>query len=125
MENDQTTQETFAALKAILEPFASRLVVVKDGPDGYYLDTTHIMKSKKPLSFGAVTIGKNYISFHLVPIYFFTDLLEGMSKGLRARKQGKACFNFKQSDPELFEELAKLTQAGYERFHSEGSLEAI
>jgi pyruvate dehydrogenase complex dehydrogenase (E1) component len=29
--------------------------------------------------------------------------------------QGKACFNFKTIDPALLEELAALTQKGYER----------
>ncbi len=34
--------------------------------------------------------------------------------------QGKSCFNFKSVDSELFEELAALTKAGYEKFRSAG-----
>jgi hypothetical protein len=34
--------------------------------------------------------------------------------------QGKSCFNFKTVDPVLFEELASLTRAGFERYEKEG-----
>lgn len=32
--------------------------------------------------------------------------------------QGKACFNFTTVAPEIFAELARLTQAGFEKFKS-------
>jgi hypothetical protein len=34
--------------------------------------------------------------------------------------KGKACFNFKAPDPELFKELSALTKAGYERWKRDG-----
>jgi hypothetical protein len=34
--------------------------------------------------------------------------------------QGKSCFNFSKLDEELFQELAQLTQAGFERYKQEG-----
>jgi hypothetical protein len=36
-------------------------------------------------------------------------LLDGMSEKLRARMQGKTCFNFRSADEKLFEELETLT----------------
>jgi len=78
------------------------------------------MKNKKPLFFGAVQIKKNYVSFYLMPIYVQPKLLEKISEALKKRMQGKSCFNFKEVDKDLFEELGDLTQAGYEYYKNEG-----
>lgn len=34
--------------------------------------------------------------------------------------QGKSCFDFKRSDPELFAELAALTEAGFASYERQG-----
>jgi hypothetical protein len=73
--------------------------------------------------FGAARIGKNYVSYHLMPVYAFPDLLEGMSPGLKKRMQGKSCFNFTHLDETLFQELAELTERGYKRFKEQGLIE--
>lgn len=111
--------QVFAELKAILQTFAPLLVVTADTPDDYSLITTTVLKNKQPLGFGAVQIKKNYVSFHLVPLYIYPELLDNISVELKARMQGKACFNFKHSDPLLFAQLAALTQAGVEKFRAE------
>lgn len=54
-------------------------------------------------------IGKNYVSYHLMAVYGNPKLLEGCSEKLRARMQGKSCFNFVNVDEELFSELNELT----------------
>lgn len=69
--------------------------------------------------FGAVGPRKNYVSFHLMPVYAFPDLLKSISPALKKRMQGKSCFSFKEVDEELFDELAKLTEQGYKRFKAE------
>ena len=109
----------FSKLKAILQPYASKLVVIADTDDGYSLETRHIMKNKKPLYFGGVRKGKNYVSFYLMSVYATPDLLKGMSPGLKKRMQGKSCFNFKTVDEPLFKELAILTKAGFKKFSDE------
>jgi len=48
----------------------------------------------------------------------FPDLLEGISPELRKHMQGKSCFNFKKVEPELFKELAELTQQSIEKFRA-------
>jgi hypothetical protein len=88
------------------------LVLVHDEDDNYYLDTSFVMKNKQPLFFGAVQIRKNYVSYHLMPVYVMPQLLNDMSPDLRKRMQGKSCFNFKTVDEALFVELAELTAAG-------------
>ena len=70
--------------------------------------------------FAAVRLGKSYVSFHLMPIYMCPVLQASLSAGLRGRMQGKACFNFKTVEPDLFEELTRLTEQGLQRFRDAG-----
>lgn len=118
-------EETFHELKAILKPYARKLIVVHDTDTNYYLDTSYVMKNKHRMFFGAVRAGKAYVSFHLMPIYAFTDLLASMSPELKKHMQGKSCFNFKTVDKKLFKELAGLTKAGFAKFTDPKFLEKI
>jgi hypothetical protein len=106
----------FARLKTILEPYARKMIVVHDTDDHYYLDTRHVMKNKHRVCFGAVRTGKAYVSYYLMPVYAFPDLIATMSPELKKRMQGKSCFNFKEVDEKLFRELAKVTRAAAKRF---------
>lgn len=54
-------------------------------------------------------IGKACVSYHLMGLSYNPKLLEACSVGLRARMQGKSCFNFTQLDERLIEELERLT----------------
>jgi hypothetical protein len=112
--------EIFVELRKIMLPYASRLDCSSDTDDRLSVDTRHIQKNKKPLWFGGVEIKKNYVSYHLMPVYLNPKLLETMSPGLKKRMQGKSCFNFSDSDPELFAELAALTEAAYQDYKSLG-----
>jgi hypothetical protein len=105
---------TFQHLRNILRPHEPSLVTVHDEPGHYYLDTAHVLANRKPLFFGAVRTGSRHVSYHLMPLYLWPEMLEGVSAGLRRRMQGKSCFNFRQADPALFEELAALTRRGFE-----------
>ena len=72
---------------------------------------------KKPMMPVAwVQIGKAYVSFHLMGTYGNEKTREGMSNGLRARMQGKTCFNFKVADEELFQELEAFTARACQDF---------
>lgn len=110
----------FDHLKAILAPYASSLRVTQDEAGSYTLETGYSEKWKKPLFFGSAVIQKNYVSFYLMPVYMYPDLLEGISLGLKKRMQGKSCFNFKQVDEALLSELLALTQQSFARFQQEG-----
>ena len=113
----------FARLKKILQVYQPNLVVKHDEPDNYYLNTRYSEKWRKELFFGAVTIKKNYVSFYLMPVYIYPDLLEGLSPGLRGHMQGKSCFNFKVVDEALFEELARLAETSVQRMQAGNLLE--
>ncbi len=109
----------FKKLKSILEPYSSKLMIKTDTADGFSLDGAHSEKWKKELFFGAAQIKKNYVSFHLMPVYMYPDLLKNISPELKKHMQGKSCFNFKEIETSLFDELSQLTQQGFERFIKE------
>jgi hypothetical protein len=110
----------FQELRAILAPYADRFTVTRDGPDAYSLNVAHSPKFRKPLLFGSAVINRSYVSFHLFPVYACPALLAAVSPELRARMQGKACFNFKAPLGGLRDQLADLTRRGFERFQSDG-----
>src|SRR5713226_7216709 len=97
----------FARLKAIFKPYLAKMDVSHDTRTYYLVNTRHIMKNKHPRCFGGVRLGKNYVSFYLMSVYGSPDLLKGMSPELKRRMQGKSCFNFKEVDEKLFQELDK------------------
>ena len=105
----------FEYLKNILQPYSPSLTVKADTSDTYYLDGPYSAKWKKDLFFASAQVKKNYVSFYLMPVYMFPDLLENISPELTKHMQGKSCFNFKKVDPELFHELAELTKRSADR----------
>ena len=94
--------------------------MVNDQPTDYYLNSRIPRAKNKPMSFGAVQIKKNYVSFHLVPVYMFPALLDDVSPALAKRQQGKGCFNFTAVDDAMFRELGELTARGFDAFRREG-----
>jgi hypothetical protein len=121
MAEDSDFQLVFERLKAILQKFESKLLITLNEPGYYSLNTPYSAKYKKELFFGAVQVRKNYVSYHLMPVYVFPGLLDSISPRLRKRMQGKSCFNFKSVNEEIFTELEQLTQKGYEMFKTVSS----
>jgi hypothetical protein len=120
--NSNNFAVVFDRLKAVMAPYADRLVIVTDEPDHFYLNTSHVMKNKQPLFFGAVQIKKRYVSYHLMPVYSFPDLLADVDDGLKKRMQGKSCFNFTSVDDATVAAIADLTARGFNRYEREGLL---
>jgi hypothetical protein len=109
----------FEQLKNILKPYAEKLNLKVDTSDTYYIDGPYSQKWKKQLFFGSAQVKKNYVSFYLMPVYMYPELLQGASPELKKRMQGKSCFNFKKVEPRLFSELAELTRRSVEKFQQE------
>ena len=118
MPKNTDFDSTFTQLKEVLATYAGKLIVIADSPDYYALETHHVMKNKRRLYFAGVRRGKAYVSFHLMPVYACPELVEKISPDLKKRMQGKSCFNFTAPDDKLFNELRKLTKAGFARFTS-------
>ena len=112
----------FDQLKAVLKPYEPRLSVTANDSEGYSLDTHQLGPNKKPMFFGAAVVKKNYVSFHLMPVYVHPELLEAISDTLRKRMQGKSCFNFKTLDKNTVAELRELTERSFEVFRKDGYL---
>lgn len=106
----------FEKLRSILKPYSPKLIVKADTSDGFSLDGAYSEKWDKELFFGAAQIKKNYVSFYLMPVYMYPDLLKNISPELKKRMQGKSCFNFKKVESALLDELTQLTDQGFDRF---------
>ena len=119
MANESEFPVVFNELKKILKPYAPNLTITADTSEAYSLDGPYSEKWKKPVFFGSAQVKKNYVSFYLMPVYMFPELLRDISPELKKHMQGKSCFNFKKVEPDLFNELASLTHKGFDRFKKE------
>jgi hypothetical protein len=110
----------FAALREMLKRFIGKdLAVQTDQPGNYHLEAPSILHRRKPLYFAGVRTGKNYVSFHLLYLYFNPAAIKAIPPALRKRMQGKACCNFTAVDEECFAELGRLIGDGLKIYKSE------
>jgi hypothetical protein len=109
----------FTELKKLVKPFAKKMTVIADTPAKFILEGAYSEEYKRKIWFGGVQRGKAYVSYHLIAVYAFPELMKGLSSKLRARMQGKSCFNFTKHDPALFRELGRLTKRSVARFRKE------
>jgi hypothetical protein len=117
----------FSELRAILTRHASTLTVAEDVAHRYCLEAPigpATLKSwggkakRQTIPIAWTEIGKAYVSFHLMGLEAASSAI---SPALKARLQGKTCFNFAKPDAALFKELeavttqsiAALRKAGY------------
>ncbi len=110
--------EVFQALRSILLEHTTKLTVTKDNQELFYADMKGKMYRGKPLCFGGVRLGKNYVSYYLMPAYMNPKLQGKISPELKKHMQGKACFNFKHIDKSLFKELTAITVTGLKMFEN-------
>jgi len=117
-----TEQIVFQQLKEVISSLGEGLVVKKDQPDYYYLNTNKLEKNKE-IFFGAVQIRKSYVAYHLFPVYKFPALLNDLPPEIKKRMQGKSCFNFKKelSEEDLVE-MRRISQSSYDAFVKGGMI---
>jgi hypothetical protein len=106
----------FLALRKLLESFKGAITTETDKPGNYHTAVPTLVHRGKPLYFAGVKTGKNYVSYHLLPLYYNPDLNKQVPAELKKRKQGMACFNFASVDDARFAELRKLTALGLKMF---------
>jgi hypothetical protein len=104
--------EVFSRLRAIAAKHAGRLQVTADTKAHYCLSITHSPKLGRGFPVVWVKVGKNYVSYHFMPVYMFPPLRQRMSAALQARMQGKSCFHFTKIDEVPLDELLTLTADG-------------
>ena len=122
INQDNAFEPVFLQLKSLLEPYRAHFSVLADLPGIFSLETVSRSFHGRPLFFGSAQIKKNYVSFYLMPVYVFPDLLQGMPESLRKRMQGKSCFNFRKLDESALEDLRSLVRRGFERYQQDGLL---
>lgn len=110
----------YAALVKIMKKHEKNLKVSTDNKSNYLLTGPMSERFKKELWFGAVQVKKNYVSYHLMPVYMYSDLVKEIPIELKKRMQGKSCFNFNKIDKDLFRQLAELTDKSYKTFKQRG-----
>ena len=116
MPKGEEFTRVFTELKKLAKPLARRMTVIADTPAKFILEGAYSEQYKRKIWFGGVQRGKAYVSYHLIAVYAFPELLKGLSPKLRARMQGKSCFNFTKHDPALFREVGRLTKRAFARF---------
>jgi hypothetical protein len=109
-------EPVFVRLRAILERRGGNLSVTENTTTRYCLTGGCHPTHKRPFPIAWVEISKNYVGFHHMGVYCAPELLKSASKKLKARMQGKSCFNFKTVDEPLFEELEQLTSRAFATF---------
>jgi hypothetical protein len=119
MPKNNDFQAVFKKLKSLLQNYEPHLTVTVNKAEAYSLDAGFSEKYKRVIFFGSVQIKKNYVSYYLMPVYVFPELLQGISPDLKKRMQGKSCFNFAAADEQIFRELAQLTKKGFDKFKQE------
>lgn len=108
--------DVFCALRAILQRHAGKLAVSENTQTRFCLEGGLHPKHKQPIPIAWVELGKNYVSFHHMGVYACPEVLESASKQLRARMQGKSCFNFTSVDEALFAELEEISASSFKAF---------
>jgi hypothetical protein len=120
--------EVFQSLRSVLQKHAATLVVSEDTSTKYCLEAPigpatlqawggKARSARIPVAW--VEVGKSYVSYHLMGIAV-PSVQAGMTKTLKARMQGKACFYFTVADPTLLTELDSLTAASITAFKRAG-----
>ena len=108
----------FAGLRAVLAKHAGAYAVTEDSATRFCLEAPPgpatirawrgtVRRDTIPIAW--VDIGKAYVSFHLMGMSGNAALAKSMTSPLKARMQGKTCFNFKSLDAELLTELDTIT----------------
>lgn len=109
----------FTVLRQLLKPYEGEFAIRIDKPGNCYLETRSSSMNGRRMFFAGAKIKKNYVSFYLPALYMFPDLSDRISPSLKKTMQGQACFNLTIANPDWFEELGRLTQAGYQKLKSE------
>ena len=121
-------QAVFDRLRSLLQRNAGGLTAQAERP-GYFcleafagpkLAEMGHSRAGRTIPTAWVQVAKTYVSYHLMPVYGCPQLLDGVSPRLKARMQGKSCFNFKEVDEALFAELEALTVRGFAAFKKSG-----
>jgi len=114
----------FVELRLLLQPYTERFKVDDTKPGNYSLCLKHPIEAfgKRREDFYVMGLreGKDMISFHYMPLYTDTELLEKLPESWRKILKGKTCFNVKKLTSEMKVDFPILVDAGLEKFRGRG-----
>ena len=111
---------TFELLCAMLRDHAEGLTVAEDSANRFCLEAVPGLatlaawggKARRPaIPVAWVERGKTYVGYHLMGLNGNSALVDRLSDGLKARMQGKTCFNFRRASEAPLDELNEVTAA--------------
>jgi hypothetical protein len=111
---------TFETLSGVLRAHAAGLTIAADTPDRFSLEATPGPatlvawggRARRPtLPVAWVERGRSHVGYHLMGLDGTPGLAANLSAALRARRQGKTCFNFRRPEEAPLAELADVTAA--------------
>ncbi len=111
---------TFATLREVLRAHAVGLTVAADTPERFCLEAVPGPATlaawggnarRRSLPVAWVERRRSYVGFHLMGLNGNVALVSRLSAELRARRQGKTCFNFRRPEEAPLAELADVTAA--------------
>lgn len=105
-----------ARLQRILDPYRDRLETATI----YNIPTLRRAGAKAHDWFAFVKPASKHVSFFLMPIVTWPDLLDGCADALLKRRQAKSAFNFASVDEPLFRELEALVARSFEKYVAAG-----
>jgi hypothetical protein len=113
--------DVFAQLRPLLTKHAESLVVICDEPGDLQIETKRSGPSGTRMAFGSLKAQADKVSLLFMPVYSHPDLLDGVSDELRGLMIGRSAFTFTPdtTTPELLDELAKLVDAGLDRYRAD------
>ena len=86
----------FSALQQMLQPYEEHLSVVPYRPEFYCLQTRKAVHKGKPVWFAAIRMGKNYVSYHLMPVYMNAALQKRIPAGVKETDAGQGLLQFQR-----------------------------
>ena len=108
----ETLAEVEARLRAILAPYESRLETASI----YSIPTLRRPGAKAHDWFAFVKAEPKHVSFYLMPMLTYPDLMADVSPELAKRRSGKSVMKFTAVDDVLFSELEGLVARAYDRY---------
>jgi hypothetical protein len=79
-------QAVYDELKKLMQPYAKGALKAHEKPGEFQVIGQPVPQTKgRDVWFGAVRLGKAYVSYHLMPVYALPELLDGISPELKRR----------------------------------------
>jgi hypothetical protein len=101
-----------ARLRSILVPYESRLETASI----YGIPTLRRAGAKAHDWFAFVKAETKHVSFYLLPMVTYPELMADVSPALARRRTGKSMLRFTTADEALFEELEGVVARAYGRY---------